>query len=240
MRDDTEVDQSDVRYAIYFAPEPGSELERLGRGWLGRDTTSGASLHPPKVPGFTDAQITDLTEPPRGYGFHGTLKPPFRLAKGTNPADLKAQLKTFTARRRSLTIPPLKVDDIDGFIALMPEEPCPELKQLAADCVQGFDTFRAAPEDAELDRRRRSGLTAEQDDMLLTWGYPYVMDEFRFHVTLTGRIEDAERRAALQRYLNTFFAPACGKPVPVHSLALFVQTGRQSAFFLETRFPFLG
>ena len=46
----------------------------------------------------------------------------------------------------------------------------------------------------ELERRRAAGLTPEEDALLLRWGYPFVLERFRFHLSLTGALRDAERR----------------------------------------------
>src|SRR5207245_1192733 len=85
------------------------------------------------------------------------------------------------------------VDSISGFIAVIPAEPVAELQQLAADCARDFDSFRAPLGAEDRARRRPEKLTERQRDYLDRWGYPYVMEEFRFHMTLTGRL-DAERR----------------------------------------------
>ena len=39
-----------------------------------------------------------------------------------------------------------------------------------------------------IDRRALLLQRAEQEALLQRWGYPYVMEEFRFHLTLTGRL----------------------------------------------------
>ena len=65
-----------TRYAIYYLP-PAGALADFGARWLGWDVRRGAAAVQLDLPGLRDA-----TEAPRKYGFHGTLKPPFRLAEG--------------------------------------------------------------------------------------------------------------------------------------------------------------
>jgi len=50
-----------------------------------------------------------------------------------------------------------------------------------------------------LARRRQAPLTPEQDRLLLAWGYPWVLDHFQFHLSLTGPLGQCspEVKAAL-------------------------------------------
>ena len=158
-----------MRYAIYYTPPPESALARFGAAWFARN-----------VPGL---------EAPRRYGFHGTLKAPFGLAAGASEGELLCAVGSFAAARRALSGPTLRLSEMAGFLALAPSEPFDELDRLAADCVAAFDGFRAPATEAELTRRRRTGLSARHEALLLRWGYPYVMDAFRFHMTLTERLD---------------------------------------------------
>ena len=146
----------------------------------------------------------ELTRDPRKYGFHATLKAPMALAIGKTEAGLLAACETFAGTPRAIPVIRPVVDAISGFIAVVPAEPSAELERLAADCVREFDSFRAplTPEDRA--RRNPSALTPRQCDYLDRWGYPYVMEEFRFHMTLTGRL-DAERREPVLTMLRIVF-----------------------------------
>jgi putative phosphonate metabolism protein len=226
------------RYAIYFAPLAGSDLAGFGDRWLGRSADSGASLEQPALSGFDAARVRDLTEAPRHYGFHGTLKPPFRLADGCEVGDLRQALAGAAAQQRGFAIEDLTLEGIGGFIALVPDRPSPALSDLAARCVSEFDRYRAPPDAGELARRHAAGLTARQTELLARWGYPYVLDEFRFHLTLTGPIVDAAERARVARLLGPLVAPLLLQPVPVRELCLFHQPDRATPFRLIERFPF--
>ena len=72
-----------MRYAIYFAPPPGSLFHTLGSRWLGRDAFTGEQLEQPAEPG-----LSAVTGDPRRYGFHATMKPPFALRDPVRPEAL--------------------------------------------------------------------------------------------------------------------------------------------------------
>ena len=65
-----------------------------------------------------------------------------------------------------------------------------------------------------------------------------MLDEFRFHLTLTGPIADAAERARVARLLGPLVAPLLPQPVPVQELCLFHQPDRAAPFRLIQRFPF--
>ena len=97
------------------------------------------------------------------------------------------------AGSRRSTLPPLAVADLHGFLALRETVPCPPLQALADACVEDLDRFRAPPSEAELARRRRASLTTQQDAMLVRFGYPYVLETWFFHMTLTRRLSPEKR-----------------------------------------------
>jgi len=225
------------RYAIYWAPPTDSVLARLGAAWLGRDAESGEPV-PRSLPLDIDpARLDALTESPRFYGFHGTLKPPFALAPGRTVSALLEAAAGFAAARAPVILPPLTVTALGPFLALVPSAPVPGLDDLAAACVADLDAFRAPPDTADVKRRQAAGLTDRQAALMERWGYPYVMEEFRFHLTLTGRVADAADRAALRDALRELCAPVCGAPPPIDALTLFHQPDRQTPFRLVARLP---
>jgi putative phosphonate metabolism protein len=224
------------RYALYWAPQEGSDLARLGSTWLGLGEGSDAAGSPPPIPGFDASRIHLLTAEPRRYGLHATLKPPFALAAGTDLASLRLALSEFAALQASVALPALEVTLLDRFIALTPSAASPGLDALAADCVTRFDRFRAPPAAAELARRRSAGLSPAEEAHLLRWGYPYVLDRFRFHVTLTGPLDPAEAQR-LMPPLSRMFQPVTRAPVVVADIALFHEPARCAQFRLLERFP---
>ena len=121
----------------------------------------------------------------------------------------------------------------------MLSESCPAMDQLAAVCVSELDRFRTPPSTAELVRRRRAGLTPAQDVLLGRWGYPYVMQEFRFHMTLTARL-DPEKSAAVGVQLAPLVEPLCQSALAVEAIGLFHQRGPDAPFRLVHRYPLAG
>ncbi len=182
-----------ARYAIYYTPPPGAFAE-FGAAWLGWDIAAGQARAHPAVRGLP-LSLAEITEAPRRYGFHATLKPPFRLAGGLDEDQLFHALAALAAQLSPVTLDGLAIAEIDGFLALVPAGDETAVRQLAAMLVEQLDRFRAPPAGDELDRHRAGGLTPRQETMLQRWGYPFVMNQFRFHMTLTGRLGEPEREA---------------------------------------------
>jgi putative phosphonate metabolism protein len=224
------------RYAIYFAPSEASLLWHTGCRWLGRDAARAVALAQPVVPGYGAEQVSALTRSPRLYGFHATLKPPFRLAKEESAARLGDALTAFARERDAFALPALEVASLSGFLALLPAGRSEALHALADDCVTGFDRFRRPAEASELARRRGAGLGERQEALLARFAYPYVLDEFRFHLTLTERLE-AHDGTGLKPWLQQHFTAALREPIVVADLCLFVQERPEAPFCILQRFP---
>jgi putative phosphonate metabolism protein len=226
-----------MRFAIYAAPGTGSAdtvgvlLREKAEQWLGR-SASGNPVTPGIPVGWTRAAVDAMTADARRYGFHATLKPPFRLAEGRTPQELDAAVARFAAGSAGAVIPRLSLARIGGFFALVPGAEAPGLHALADEVVQGFDDFRAPATDADLARRNPASLTPRQRELLKTWGYPYVLDEFRFHLTLTDRIPDGQH-SEVERALSDWFSSLLGANVPVDALALFSEAGPGASFTLH-------
>jgi putative phosphonate metabolism protein len=223
-----------ARVAIYYAPLPDDPLTRLSSAWLGRDPISNASVTQPALSG-----IAEFTAEPRRYGFHATLKPPMHLAEGTDSTGLVAAVGKMAAGIAPFDLPPLRVCDLRGFLALRETIACPALQALADACVEQLDSFRAPPSGEELARRRNAKLSPDQDAMLLRWGYPYVFDTWFFHMTLTRRLSDAEKAAILPA-AEEWFAPALAHPRRVEDVCIFTQAMSGSPFVLAERLTLLG
>jgi len=225
------------RFAIYAAPGTGSadpvsrSLRERAERWLGRSAAGGPVA--PGIPaGWSRAVIDEITVSARRYGFHATLKPPFRLAAGRGPEDLDAAVARFAADNASAVIPVLSLARLGGFFALVPGAEAPRLHALADEVVRAFDSFRDPPTDAELARRDPASLTPRQRELLDQWGYPYVLDEFRFHLTLTDRIPEGQQDG-VRRALNDWFAPLLGASVAIDALAVFTEAEPGGPFTLH-------
>jgi len=225
------------RYAIYYAAPQGSPLERFGMGWLGRDHRSGAILPQPVLPGITPERLRDLTAAPRRYGFHGTLKAPFRLIEGDAHRDLHEAVEAFAAAREPFILSPLVLADLDGFLAMVPSVPAPALADLAADCVRHLEPFRAPMTPDEIARRPLARLSERQRWQLENFGYPYIFDDFAFHMTLTERLAPPDT-AILRPQLDRLAAPLASEPFIVDGVAVFEEPTPGAAFLLTAHYPF--
>ncbi|MGI3168484.1 DUF1045 domain-containing protein [Pseudooceanicola sp. C21-150M6] len=198
------------RVALYFVPEPGP-LADFGSSWLGWDIATGQPCpHPDSAD--LPVPVETLTRVPRKYGMHGTLKPPFRLAPGYRAEDVEETARLICASIAPVPLGRLRPARIGKFLALVPEGPTPELAALAEQLVRGLDQFRAPPSPEELARRRKQRLSPRQEELLMQWGYPYVMEEFRFHCTLTGPL-DAEIAGPVLDWIDSRIASIVIQPV---------------------------
>jgi len=228
-----------ARYAIYWTPRPAGPLAAFGAAWLGRDSAVGQDVPQMALPGIDPATHRAATASPRRYGLHGTLKPPFALAPGATVAALEERLAAFAAASPAFAVPALALADIKGFLALVPSAPCPAIDALAGAAVRAFDDLRAPAPQAELDRRRASGLTPRQEGHLIDWGYPYVFEDFAFHITLTERLEAAGRKS-FRAILAPLVAPFCAAPCTFDAVSLLRQETPASPFVLVRRLPLGG
>jgi putative phosphonate metabolism protein len=224
------------RYAIYYAPAAGTALARFGAQLIGYDAWTGEDIT------FADGVIEtipdwrEVTADARKYGFHATLKAPFELAQDGSENGLRAACAAFAATPRKLPLIRPVVDAISGFIAIILGDPSHELQQLAADCVRAFDSFRAPMTPEDRARRKPERLTARQVEYLDRWGYPYVMEEFRFHMTLTCRL-DADRRASILNLLQGRFGELALDKLAIDRIALFKQDDATSRFRIIESWP---
>ena len=216
------------RYAIYYAPAQGSFLDQFGAEMLGYDAWIGAAL---PFPGDVVERMPDwreLSDDPRKYGFHATLKAPMSL-NGRRESELHAACADFARQPRLIPQITPVVNPISGFIAVVPAGSSTELEQFAADCVRAFDPFRAPLTADDRARRNPSRLTPRQVEYLDRWGYPYVMEEFRFHMTLTGRLDETRHEAVLAM-LRERFGRLNLTELAIDRVALFKQTDAKARF----------
>ena len=225
------------RYAIYFCPDDNTPLGTFGTEWLGR-TSDGRKLTPPALADIPEPVWRTAISAPRRYGFHATLKPPFRLAAGVTEPELHQAVEEFCQAEPPVPLGRLTVELLSEFIALRPEQNAP-VNTFAERCLQGFDRFRAPSTAAEIARRRPDALTARQKNLLDRWGYPYVMDQFRFHMTLTGRLPSAEAQV-FSAALETRFAPLLEQAVSIDSICILRQETPDGNFVLAGRYPLCG
>ncbi|WP_432260593.1 DUF1045 domain-containing protein [Cupriavidus sp. TMH.W2] len=222
------------RYAIYLSPD--EPLLTFGNQWLGRDAGSGARLPAPE--GMAPPP-SDWVRAPAHYGLHATLKPPFRLADGTDGPMLDAAVRGFVQGLAPFGAP-LALRALRGFVAwCLADAGLPEMQALADACVLAFERFRAPPSAEELARRKPDQLTGEERRMLDAWGYPYVFGTFVFHITLTGMLDAAGQAAALER-LGAASGRLLETPLHVDGISVFVQPAPGDDFIVARHYGFDG
>ncbi|MEC8642758.1 MAG: DUF1045 domain-containing protein [Pseudomonadota bacterium] len=218
------------RYAIYFVPDDKILFQRASR-WLGWDCIAAETPSPladEELANPAGLHIRDVSATPRKYGFHGTIKPPFSLAEAVDDGMLAEQAQEIATSLQPIILDGLEMRAIGGFLALVPRTPSKALNTLAARFVTDLDHCRRPAAPTELARRRAAGLTPRQEELLMAWGYPYVLDEFRFHLTLTGRL-DRQDIGAAQDMLSAWIGPVVPHPFRIDRLAL-VEEGDDGLF----------
>jgi len=224
------------RYALYYAPQPGP-LADFAAHWLGWDAVAGTPVPHPEVPDLP-RPLSALTEAPRKYGFHATIKPPFRLAQGLRGTDLHQAAATLAQTLAPVRLDGLDLTNLDGFLALTPAGDVGPLGALAGRIVTELDPLRAPLTAAEIARRLQSPLTDRHKALLDRWGYPYVLEQFRFHMTLTGNLPAAEA-AVTAAILGPLLAPLVPRPCLIDSLCLFGEAA-DGQFHLVHRYTLSG
>jgi putative phosphonate metabolism protein len=223
------------RYAVYFVPAAQSELYRFGSALLGYDCYTGAEIRFPQVLPVPEPAWRELTQEPRRYGFHATLKAPFRLADGADEAELVEVFHAFCRSKAVAAAFTPVVAVIEGFIAIVPSGNEPTVDRLAAACVTAFDRFRAPLNAHDRERRLAADLSERHAQNLERWGYPYVFEDFRLHLTLTGRLP-AERQEAVLPFLRERFATIRGSDaVRIDAVALLRQDHAEARFRIISR-----
>ena len=139
-----------------------------------------------------------------------------------------------------MRIPALALRRIRPFFALVPEAGMsPALSALEAATLEAIEPMRASLTAEERARRRPERLTERQRAHLDRWGYPYVLDEFRFHMTLTGPVPDPQA-PAVEAMLTDAFAPFIGAPLAVDALAVFTEPEPGAPFVVHARHALRG
>jgi len=226
-----------ARYAVYYAPDPDSQLAQLGNSWLGRDLENGDLLEQPKVLGVSATQIRNLTKAKRRYGFNCTLKPPFELNPATTVNGLLETARVLALGLSPIEMPKLELTLIGNFIALTLTSSSAVIDELASTCVRAFEGFRMPLSEERIARYRRDKLTVHQEQMLNHWGYPYVMEEFRFHMSLTDRIQSNKKQETILNTLKKFFRPVFAKSILISQITVVAQKEADEPMKVLEHFP---
>jgi 2'-5' RNA ligase len=229
-----------LRYALYLAPPTENELWRFGCDVIGRDAMTDAGCDGFAPEGYPPDSWRSMTSEPRRYGFHATLKAPFRLRVDLNVADLIDSVAEFASKfapfdAGELEVGAIATRDERAFVVLKPQGALTELRSFEGSVVRALDPMRAPLTEGERQRRKSARLTPRQAYYLDAWGYPYVLDEFRPHFTLTNAISDAARVARALEW--EFRLRVASRALRVDALTLFAESEPGGEFQILRRFP---
>lgn len=225
-----------MRYAVYFTPAQDDELTRAAQVWLGRNAFTGQALATEPPPDFSPEDLFALTAEPRRYGFHATLAAPFRLRETLGESAVIDAARSFAEGWTPFAVPALTLSRIGNFYALTPVDG-DGVAALASAVVDHFNGLRAPLSEVEIERRRPDALSARQREYLGRYGYPYVKEEFRFHMTLTGALSP-QQAELVELALLARFAPLLKRPMTVGAISIFVQPRPDADFIVRSVHPF--
>lgn len=228
-----------ARYAVYYAPDSQSEVWPLASRWLGRDAANGENVLQAVPKDIGADRFAELTTSARRYGFHATLKAPMHLANGADVERLLEMAEAFANAHAPVEIGGMCVQSLGGFLAIVPVRQPGAVTQLAANCVAHFEPLRAPMSAESRQKRLANGLTARQAELLDQYGYPYVMEEFRMHLTLTDRLSATEH-ALLEPAAREWFAAAIVKPWNLDRISIYREEAQDGPFRRLADFPLVG
>lgn len=222
------------RYAVYFSPPEADDLSKFSAGWFGWNAHNGKSVSYPILENL-NYDLSDITKEQYRYGFHGTLKPPFLLVDTKNLNDLKFALVELSKSIKKFEIPSISLKVLDRFVAIVPTTESKELTILAKKCVEKLDDFRQVESAKKIQRRRSTGLSKSEEYNLTRWGYPHVMDNFQFHLTMSGRLKPAVLKNVIE-VLNSELQGVLNKPLPIGEICLFGENASNGNFQIIQKF----
>ena len=219
-----------ARYAVYFSPARHSPWWTFGAHWLGRDECQDAALKQPVSSQVELAELSSITAEPRRYGFHATLKAPFHLTGGHTIDDLVLRMDALAKTLKPVALGPLHSILLGNFVALVPVKRIDPTASLAASCVLGLDDLRAALSEADLARRLAAPLNTREQELLRQYGYPYVLERFRLHFTLSAPLSPDLARCVIQEVAPPVESLNANSPLLLDRLCLFVEAAPGHAF----------
>ncbi len=225
-----------TRFALYHAPVAGAFAEKAA-SWLGWDVDAGTPVPHPDVPGLPKP-IGQITKRPRKYGFHATLRAPFRLAVGMDADQLVTSCNALAAELAPVSLQGLQVDALGPFLAFRPVGETQGLNAFAKALVIGSNDWRAPLNEAEIAKRNPDKLSERQRDLMMRYGYPFIFEDFQFHMTLTGPLDRAEL-SVVQAALLSYFEPVLTSPYIIEDICLFGERVDGSFVMIE-RIPLAG
>ena len=224
------------RYAIYYVPSENSELDLFGKCWLGWDPYKGVETTKSdlsKLPSFK--KFSSLVLTPKQYGFHGTIKAPFKLKNEYTYNDLENKVREISKQIHSFYFDQLIIKKLGNFIGLIPTNNL-KINAVSNKFVEELDYLRDELSESEIKKRKPHKLTSNQKQMLFKWGYPYVFDEFKFHLTLTSKLNVVEIDEVFRSLQNILKQVNLNK-ISFNNICIFGQKNDEKFYFVK-RFNF--
>ena len=219
-----------MRYAIYYAPAHSSPWWTFGAGWLGRDESLDGAPPEFAAPMLPAAEHHHITTQARRYGFHATLKAPFHLRLGATPAELLARTRSLAQRLRPVPLSPLQVRRLGPYVVLLTADHHAAVSDLASACVIELDDLRQPLTPDELARRQPATLDARELELLHRYGYPHVLERFRFHLTLTDPVNEAQAAQVTEAVSSQVDRLNAQTPLTLDRLCIFEESAPGQAF----------
>ena len=183
------------RFAIYYAPTKGSGLEEFGKQWFGWDPLDAKFINKKQRINYLNRfGIKNLKNIDKNvliakkYGFHGTLIPPFKLNKNYSTNTLFKKTEDIAKKFKKFKFYKFKLKIINNFYAFIQNKKNSDINKLSNRLVKELFKFRSPLTKKEIDKRNPSKLSKLQLNILYKWGYPYLMTEFNFHMTLASEV----------------------------------------------------
>jgi hypothetical protein len=220
---------------VYFSPRQDEPLAEFGRRWFGFDTETREPVPEERrwpIP-------TGFLRTPKRYGFHATLKAPFRLREGRGEQEFLQAVEALAAEHAPLELGLLVPKELGSFITLQQSLPNRAVDELAFTIVRDLDPFRQPLTEEEQDRIFGKGISRQQKANVFTWGYPYVGDDYIFHMTLTSILAPHEIEPWKAKVLE-WGMEYLSEPVTLRDLCVFAQPSEEEPFRLIERFALKG
>ena len=219
-----------IRHAIYYAPAHSSPWWTFGAGWLGRDETHDGAPPEFAAPMLPAAEHHHITTQARRYGFHATLKAPFHLRSGVTPAELLVRARSLAQRLRPVPLSPLQVRRLGPYVVLLTPDHHTAAADLANACVTELDDLRQPLTPDDLARRQPATLDARELELLHRYGYPHVLERFRFHLTLTDPVNEAQAALVTEAVSAQVARLNAQTPLTLDRLCIFEEPAPGQAF----------
>lgn len=231
------MSQPTDRYIISFAPKSTSMFWKLGALWFGYDASRNAYTKNTLVPGMPKEHHDAAVTTARRSGFNIILTGPFQLTAGMPEELLKTTISLYCQSLSTLQTGPLSIIETAHKLSISAQEISPQVQKLADDIVLEFNAFRLPANPLPEDSPIRAALTPGQLKNLIEWGQPYIFEELKFQIPLTGRLPE-KMSGPLKSFLEGRFIECLKTGFEIDNLSLFRLSGTKDPAELVDQFNF--